>query len=132
MKKIKFRGKRLDDGKWIKGSGIKVSESGTVVIYDEISLRWYEVDPETVGMLTDTWDKNLKDIWEGDLLKLPYDGTYILGMVVFDTGAFFFQEIPPFRDRCEAHIVDLNTLFFENGDEIEVVGNIYDNQKPKK
>lgn len=74
MREIKFRGKRIDNGKWVYGllvykfacDGKKwnkyfaiQTEGGEVI----------QVDPKTVGQFTGLHDKNSKEIWEGDIIR---------------------------------------------------------------
>ena len=143
MRKILFRGKRLDNGEWIQGFlviwGNYYYIAPDINAYTSMGGRgkgrcmlfgnYYQVIPETVGQFTGLIDKNSKKIFEGDILKIihkyqsPFDDdtkeyTDITTDVVFfdDEGLCFSYGKSPFL--C---VVDNVTA------EYEVVGNIHDN-----
>lgn len=129
MRKILFRGKRLDNGEWIQGNLVQFPAHGIVrIVEQEPSYKDAEVDLDTVGQCTGLTDKNGRKIFEGDILKIvhkyqsPFDDdtkeyTDITTDVVFfdDEGLCFSYGKSPFL--C---VVDNVTA------EYEVIGNVHD------
>ena len=89
MKIIRFRGKDIKTGEWVYGSYVADHYLERDDDYDggyaekrKPYIQWSrksgkdieniktEVDPETIGMYIGSPDKNGKDIYEKDLLKL--------------------------------------------------------------
>lgn len=75
IENIKFKAKRLDNGKWVVG--YFYAECGnTYIIEDRQSESMlnrnesHQVDPATVCQFTGFTDCEGKEIWEGDLLQI--------------------------------------------------------------
>lgn len=128
MREILFRGKRIDNGEWIKGFYAE-NGHGSSNIQPKCKFFGYLVKPETVGQFTNMTDCINNLLFEGDLVKAfddkkcEFDQSYI-GIVKFVGGAFGvewhannFQTFIPFRD-IESNIM--------------LVGNIFDNPEMLK
>ena len=128
MREIKFRGNRVNNGKWVYGLPL-YSVVGAKVIIDTIQsyedLRYYTVIPETVGQFTGLHDKNGKEIYEGDICIVSLSYFKIKNekaTVIFHNGAFQFQY------GCEKFFSKPHDAW----DEVDVIGNVYTNPEMLK
>jgi len=122
MREIKFRGKRIDNGKWIYGSLIieedPIADALKYFIKPLNFLAGKLVVPETVGQYTESNDKNKKEIYEGDIVRY---NDKLTGVIVWKYTGFVLELL----NRKKSTIIlwcDVN-----NRDNIEVIGNIYEN-----
>lgn len=121
MREILFRGKRIDNGKWVQGYLYRLSEKlNPFILLKSEKGASYEVDAKTVGQYTGMVDKNGTKIFEGDICNFSSRSDIDnYGVVVYDA------------DETEFGI-DYGSTYLGLGKHyhsrnVEVIGNIYDN-----
>ena len=118
-REIKFRGKSTETNEWLYGDLVEYPQ-GEFQIWTKIREDGghnFMVIPETVGQFTGLYDKNGKDIYEGDIVKDEYESFDIYGEVVYEHGKWIAKNDD---DAVYSELSD-----FYKG--VEVVGNIHDN-----
>lgn len=145
MREIKFRGKRKDNSEWAYGyylpwHSVKdmTGEDVYAQIFEEKDEKhpkgWANVIASTVGQFTGLYDKNGKEIYEGDIVATKLNDKIIsVGDIQFHCGVFGAEWRHAKKDKTmvgswrQRH--NLRRLDDDIIDDIEVIGNIYDNPK---
>lgn len=126
MREILFRGKRTDNGKWVRDSETYIRDGDGIWLNDfseEAGNEVVRVERETLGQYTGFRDEYGKEIYEGDIIHYldgqcpdKEENWNCLGAVIWD------KEVACF------YVVGVRSaLTFEILSDCVVVGNIYDN-----
>ena len=120
MREVLFRGKRIDNGKWIEGNLVACGERCFISILIGNELIEFEIYPENIGQYTGLKDDNGKKIFEGDIVKFVRKAivTWHEGL-----GGFVLFFHPNEKDGSNLHwmLFDIGICPYE------VIGNIHEN-----
>lgn len=125
MREIKFRGKRLTDGKWIYGDffrnrGLAFIAADGIVRNPLASWQDYNVDPDTVGQFTGIHDREGNEIYEGDIvLQQGYNGRKQPMAIRFECGAFIVGYHSGSSTKRTPMLLNSRCV---------VIGNVFDNK----
>lgn len=149
MREILFRGKRVDNGEWIRGDLIttpfirNTTQQNIIYILDVTKADYdcfedlvedngiFEVDPETVCQYTGLTDKNGRKIFEGDIVRDIFNAS-VVGIVRYGEYCNTFNDdkhgghagfYVKWKDKADLLRKDL-VYWVKNS---EFIGNIFDN-----
>lgn len=144
MREVLYRGKRVDNGEWVKGQYIDGYICGKLAIADDENFMpeyWWDIIPETVCQYTGLKDKNGKKIFEGDRVVGDIGNGLLpvkrllrrIGIVEYVRSAFVLKIINRFgvNDKGENDFCGENVSFGAFGN-MEVIGTKFDNCLYKK
>lgn len=136
MRVYKFRGKSIYTNEWVYGFYLEqdtynfgskntkkdlLGKSTSLIVEDTKRASATPVQKETVGQFTGLYDKNRKEIYEGDILQIDIERAWVMWNEKYG----YFELVP------------IGDYYFDSpviGQAIEytdatVIGNIYDNKE---
>lgn len=120
---IKFRGKSLHTGEWHYGNLMQV---GDACYIHEPGTAGFFTDPETVGQFTELYDCKGNGIYDGDILGAKGK---VIGWVKGGVRGYCYDVVYVNHPAGESRWTLYSTVKDDYPEQIEVIGNIYDNSE---
>ena len=134
MREIEFRGKSKLTGKWVYGFYLKqdtynmgskntkrdllIKDAGVIVQNSKCDSGTV-IDKETIGQYTGLKDKNRKEIYEGDIVKVFTNKKWRIGKIIYEHSGFTI-DVTNNKELEYGRTGIIESL-------TEVIGNIHDN-----
>lgn len=67
-RRIKFKAKRLDNGKWVEGDLLHTENLAFITWFDNCFRKLEKVAPSTICQFTGLTDCEGNEVWEGDII----------------------------------------------------------------
>ena len=129
MREILFKAKRMDNGEWVEGYCVNISNKHSYIFTGKLDIsngyldfEKYTVIPETICQYTGLTDKNGNKIWENDVVEAWSDGTMACGKVQQRIDGTWIM-YPAWQNKTMWYFIP--NEFGETT--VEVIGNIFDN-----
>lgn len=132
-----YKAKRVDTKEWVEGNLILSNDAdeeykaiiipvanSNMFTRDDCDLgfeNWYIVDPTTICQYVGLPDKNGQKIWENDVVRIVYNGIEYIYKVIWDISELDFKATNGNENYKS------NFQYLPCCEEIEVIGNIFDN-----
>lgn len=135
MREIRFRGRDKATGKWVYGDlthaqGITPVGSEKLT-YPRVMVAGYEVDEETVGQFIGVYDKNGKEVFEGDVVDCWSQGEHCTnGIVRWFQNRIFIDINSQKGQSYDNWYICPDVHNIDGG--LTVIGNVYDNSELAK
>lgn len=128
MREILFRGKRKDNGEWVKGSFWDEipGELGGIAQYG--SCVFHHVDLTTVGQFTGLYNAAGQKIWEGDIVRFG-NANYVVQREDETPGGYWASTAYIMKEIGVCDYMSFVDTIDDYYNEIcvEIIGNIHDN-----
>lgn len=133
MRTIKFRGKRCDNGEWVYGYYARLrnefkewhcimtekdASENYIKDCNSYNMLYTPVNHNTVGQFTGLYDKNGKEIYEGDIVRC----NEFVYEVVYESKRFASFALRRDKDMYDHYFGEAMEC-----DACEIIGNIHDN-----
>lgn len=134
MREILFKAKRMDNGEWVEGSCVNVSNKHFYIFTGKLDIsngyldfEKYSINPETLCQYTGLTDKNGNKIWENDVCYYDDMDVCVARFGEYDnnTGHKHVGFYTAWRKYKYMFRSDIG--FWVKERELEVIGNIFDN-----